>query len=147
MMLHLRPLPRLRITAMIALILMSVARVFSYLTATSPDNPTRLAFIGPFIPDGWHAGPWALVALLALASLIRSRVEPIAVGAFVGMNMLWGASMLASTFVLHVDRAWVSAISYLGIAVLTGILFGMTDPADANRMGRNNSRSDEGSEG
>lgn len=146
-MLHLHPRPRLRLAAMSTLAVVSLARMTSYLVPSAPDNPLRLAFIGPFIPDGWHAAPWALVALLALVTIVKNNLEPYTVGAFVGLNVLWGASMIASSIVLPEPRGWVSAVSYIALGILTGILFGMVDPADARGMREQRTRQERQGDG
>lgn len=135
-MMYLKPKPKLRITAVLVMVAVSVGRAAAYLVESAPPDPVMLAFVGPLIPNGGHAIPWIIVAVLGLVALFWNKTEPVVVGAFSGLHVLWGASMAASSVVLDEPRAWVGALSYFTIAAFTGILFGMVDPADAKRARR-----------
>ena len=106
------------------------ARAWSYLEPGLSEPPGQLAYVGALIPISVYAMLWLLAGLACVHALVAPRVMPWAIGAFVGMHLLWALSFLASWALLGVSRAWVSAISYLGLAVLAAVLARMIDPHD-----------------
>ncbi|MGV0327293.1 hypothetical protein ACUY2E_10205 [Corynebacterium confusum] len=63
-------------------------------------------------PSTW-AWVWLAVGLLALTAAAARRLRPLAVGASIGIYILW-----ATSFTLIGGRGWVSALSYGSVALL-----------------------------
>lgn len=64
-------------------------------------------------PSTW-AWVWIAVGTLALAAAAASRLRPLAVGASIGIYIMW-----ATSFTLIGGRGWVSALSYGSVALLS----------------------------
>lgn len=61
---------------------------------------------------------WIVVGAVCLISAWWSPTAPIAVGAGVGLNVLWGLSFIADSIIDGSTRGWVPAVGYLSIAML-----------------------------
>lgn len=121
-----RLLARLKsdMTGMIILGLLTLARGVSYLPPLKNQNGTASHFLeGLFPPMVWGA-IWILVGAACLVAAFLPRAMPAAFGAGVGLHAAWAFSFLGETFVGDSSRGYVSAISYIGLALLA--IWGMS---------------------
>ena len=64
---------------------------------------------------GWV---WIIAGVAALVAVFWERIAPVAVGAGVGLNILWGASFIWDAIVRESSRGWLPAVGYLSVAGL-----------------------------
>lgn len=64
---------------------------------------------------GWV---WIIAGVVALVAAFWERIAPIAVGAGVGLNILWGASFIWDAIARESPRGWLPAVGYLSVAGL-----------------------------
>ena len=64
---------------------------------------------------GWV---WIVAGVAAVVAAWWPRAAPVAVGACVGLNLLWGASFIADAIARESVRGWLPAVGYLSIAAL-----------------------------
>lgn len=107
--------------------LISLGRGWSYFGPTSPDRtPAQLVFLERLLPIGVYGFLWMLVGVACIAVVVAgqiprawewsSRFLPYALGAVVFLNGIWFLSFMIAE-VQGVPRAYVSGLSYLGLAV------------------------------
>lgn len=121
--------PTARGWALIVMAVGSIVRAVSYLKVDAP--PDQLAFVDMMIPPfgervWWLAAAWFGVGLWCLVSLVARRWVA-ALGAGVGLNLLWATSLIVSTVLLGNDRSWVSSITYFQVAGLCVAISAMRD--------------------
>lgn len=113
--------------ALAALGVSSIVRGASYLGPHSPDSaPPQLAFVDQAIPLSWYAVGWIATGVFALVAILFRRLQSAGLSFAVFFNLLWALSFVLSWAFLGVPRAYVSATSYLVIAVLAlcvGVLY------------------------
>ncbi|AKN77510.1 Uncharacterised protein [Corynebacterium ulcerans] len=68
-------------------------------------------------PMVW-GGVWAVIAVVAIAAMVRRCLLPLAVGMVVAMHAAWCLSFTWQTIIGESPRAWVTAISYGSTALL-----------------------------
>lgn len=85
---------------------------------------------GTLTMDTW-AWVWIVAGVAAVVAAWWSRAAPVAVGACVGLNLLWGASFIADAVARGSVRGWLPAVGYLSIAalVLWAVWFGRGEPS------------------
>ncbi len=134
--------------ALAALGASSIVRGASYLGPHSPNSaPPQLAFVDQAIPLSWYAVGWIATGVFALVAVLVRRLQSAGLSFAVFFNLLWGLSFILSWAVLGVPRAYVSAASYLTIAVLAlcvGVLYervALPDPPEGSGACRQPKRS------
>lgn len=76
---------------------------------------------------GVWAWVWIIAGVAAVVAAWWPRAAPVAVGACVGLNLLWGGSFIADAIAESSVRGWLPAVGYLSIAalVLWGVWFAL----------------------
>lgn len=104
--------------ALIILGLGILARGTSYLPPfMSPHAQASHPAEGALTMPAWGV-VWIIIGALCLVAAWWERAAPLAVGAGVGLNVLWGLSFIADSIVEGSSRGWVPAVGYLSIAAL-----------------------------
>lgn len=70
------------------------------------------------LPMNVWAVVWIVVGLACIVATWEPRAAPVAVGAGVGLNILWGLSFIADSIIDHSPRGWLPAVGYLQVAAL-----------------------------
>lgn len=113
--------------ALAALGVSSIVRGASYLGPHSPDTaPPQLVFVDQAIPLSGYAIGWIATGVFALAAVLFRHLQTAGLSFAIFFNLLWALSFALSWIVLGVPRAYISATSYLVIAVLAlcvGVLY------------------------
>jgi len=108
----------------------SIARGVSYVGPISPSGaPPQLVFMDELVPLSWYAVGWIVTGVLALAAAAwpHPRLLGLAFGAGIFFNLLWAFSFAAAQLFLGVGRSYVSATSYLTIAILIFCVAALSD--------------------
>lgn len=109
---------------MVILGLLTLARGVSYLPPLKNQSSTSAhALEGIFPPMVWGA-IWILIGLACLVAALLPKAVPLVFGAGVGLHAAWAFSFLGETFIGDSARGYVSAISYIGLALLA--IWGMS---------------------
>lgn len=85
-------------------------------------NPDRKPahFLEGVLPMDLNAILWISVGLMAVyPALKQGRILSVYVGIASGLHAAWGASFILNSVFGVAERAWVSAIGYIGIVWLT----------------------------
>lgn len=109
----------------------ALARGISYTPLLMSETAQRAHPVeGTLTMDTW-AWVWIAAGVTAVVAAWWSRAAPVAVGACVGLNFLWGASFIADAIAKESVRGWLPAVGYLSIAflVLWAVWFGRGEPA------------------
>ena len=61
---------------------------------------------------------WISVGLACLVAAWVPRAAPVAVGAGIGLSILWGASFIADSIIDRSLRGWLPSVGYLQIALI-----------------------------
>lgn len=80
------------------------------------------------------AALWLVVGVLCLAGAFRHRARPVAYAAAVAIKALWGLTFLLGWLAGEVDRGWVGAVVWLGLAALVAVLAGWPEPVAAEHV-------------
>lgn len=107
-----------------------ITRAWSYLEPGLTAPPNQLAFISEFIPVTTYVFMWLGAGVILFSALFIRRALPWGMGLFAGMHLMWALSFTASWLILESPRAWVSAISYVGLAGMSLVIARMIDPQD-----------------
>lgn len=104
--------------ALLVLGLGILARGVSY-TPHSPKTPAGHPAENALPMSAW-ATIWVAVGLLCLAAALwsESRFAALALGAGVGLNLLWAGSFIAATVSGDMPRGWVTAVGYISVSLL-----------------------------
>lgn len=97
----------------------SVVRGVSYLPALR-GSAGNAHYAEAWLPMTAWAWVWIIVGTLAVAASARwsSPIAATAVGLSIGLHALWASSLILSAIIGEMGRGYVSAISYLAIALL-----------------------------
>lgn len=105
-----------------ALVILGVGAVARGITYLPPLlNPSAMSGSHPVEGTlsmevwGWI---WIIVGVAALVAAFWGRIGPIAIGAGVGLNLLWGGSFIADAIADESPRGWLPAVGYLSVALL-----------------------------
>ena len=112
--------------ALIILGVGALARGVSYTPWLMSETAQRAHPVEGILPMGVWAWIWIAAGATAVVAAWWSRAAPVAVGACVGLNFLWGGSFIADAIAEGSVRGWLPAVGYLSIAalVLWGVWFG-----------------------
>lgn len=72
---------------------------------------------GVLTMDQW-AVIWIAIGTLCMVATVWDRAAPAALGAGVGLNILWGASFIADGVIDQSPRGWLPAVGYVSTALL-----------------------------
>lgn len=98
--------------------ILSALRGISYLPIVVDPSRTPAHTLEGLLPVTWWAWVWIGIGLLCIAAIPWRRLIPPAVGLAVGIHTLWALSFISSWILTDASRAWVSALGYIGIALL-----------------------------
>ena len=108
----------------------AVARGISYTPLLMSETARQAHPVEGTLPMPVCAWVWIVAGVAAVVAAWWSRAAPVAVGACVGLNLLWGASFIADAIAKGAVRGWLPAVGYLSIAalVLWAVWFGRGEP-------------------
>ena len=108
----------------------AIARGISYTPLLMSEYAQRAHPVEGTLPMDTWAWVWIVAGVAAVVAAWWSRAAPVAVGACVGLNLLWGASFIADAIAEGSARGWLPAVGYLSIAalVLWAVWFGRGEP-------------------
>lgn len=123
--------------------IVSFGRGWSYFGPTSPTStPPQLVFVEQLVPLWVYGIGWSIVGVLCIATVLvgqlprgerlSTRVLPTAVGTALFFNALWATSFVVSEL-QGVPRSFVSALSYIGLAVSMWLIGKMGELPEADR--------------
>lgn len=105
--------------ALIVLGVGAVARGVTYLpplmTTSSATRSHPVEGVLSMEVWGWV---WIIAGVATLVAAWWDRIAPLAVGAGVGLNLLWGASFIADAIARESPRGWLPAVGYVSVALL-----------------------------
>lgn len=101
----------------------AIARGVTYLPALMSEHAQRAHPVEGTLPMPVWAWVWIIAGVMAVVAAWWSRAAPVAVGACVGLNFLWGASFIADAIAKGSVRGWLPAVGYLSIDAL--VLWGI----------------------
>ena len=101
----------------------SIARGVTYLPALMSEHAQRAHPVEGTLTMHTWAWVWIIAGVAAVVAAWWSRAAPVAVGACVGLNLLWGGSFIADAIAERSVRGWLPAVGYLSIAAL--VLWGV----------------------
>ena len=96
----------------------AVARGVSYTPLLMSETARQAHPVEGTLPMPVWAWVWIVAGVAAVVAAWWSRAAPVAVGACVGLNLLWGASFIADAIAKGSVRGWLPAVGYLSIAAL-----------------------------
>ena len=96
----------------------ALARGISYTPLLMSETAQRAHPVEGTLPMGVWAWIWIAAGVAAIVAAWWPRAAPIAVGAGVGLNLLWGASFITDALIEGSARGWLPAVGYLSVAVL-----------------------------
>lgn len=105
----------------------AIARGISYTPLLMSEHARQAHPVEGTLPMGVWAWVWIAAGVTAVVAAWWPRAAPVAVGACVGLNLLWGASFIADAIARESVRGWLPAVGYLSIAalVLWGVWFAL----------------------
>lgn len=92
------------------------------------DRPSGVRFLAEVLPLQVWAGLWAAVAVVLVVGAFVHRIDRWAFAAAIMIKTLWGHVYLLGWIVGEVERGWVNAVVWLGLAVLVMIIAGWPEP-------------------
>lgn len=92
------------------------------------ERPSGVRFLGEVLPLQAWAVLWAAVALVLVVGAFVHRFDRWAFAAAMLIKTLWGGVYLLGWIVGEVERGWVNAVVWLGLAVLVMIIAGWPEP-------------------
>lgn len=104
--------------ALIVLGVGALARGISYTPLLMSEHARQAHPVEGTLPMDTWAWIWIVAGVAAVTSAWWSRAAPVAVGAGVGLNLLWGASFITDALIKGSVRGWLPAVGYLSVAVL-----------------------------
>lgn len=96
----------------------ALARGISYTPLLMSETAQRAHPVEGTLPMPVWAWVWIIAGVAAVVAAWWPRAAPVAVGACVGLNLLWGASFIADAIARESVRGWLPAVGYLSIAAL-----------------------------
>lgn len=96
----------------------AIARGVTYLPVLMSEHAQRAHPVEGTLTMHTWAWVWIIAGVTAVVAAWWSRAAPAAVGACVGLNLLWGASFIADAIAKGSVRGWLPAVGYLSIAAL-----------------------------
>lgn len=96
----------------------ALARGISYTSLLMSETAQRAHPVEGTLPMPVWAWVWIVAGVAAVVAAWWPRAAPVAVGACVGLNLLWGASFIADAIARESVRGWLPAVGYLSIAAL-----------------------------
>lgn len=103
------------------------------LSLTAPDQTTRrlpmFVWLAQIAPLYVWASAWGAVGLVCLWQAFR-RQDRIGYAAAIGLKIFWGIVCLGAWLFGHVDRGYVSAAIWLGLAYVVSVIAGWAEPGD-----------------
>lgn len=105
----------------------AIARGISYTPLLMSEHARQAHPVEGTLPMGVWAWVWIIAGAAAVVAAWWPRAAPVAVGACVGLNLLWGGSFIADAIAESSVRGWLPAVGYLSIAalVLWGVWFAL----------------------
>jgi hypothetical protein len=95
---------------------------------TAQSSSTRfLADLAPL--PSWGA-LWFVVGVVCLVGAFVHRLDRYAFACAAGIKTLWGGVFLFGWLAGEIERGWVGAVLWLGLAVLVVILAGWPEPRE-----------------
>lgn len=104
--------------ALIILGIGSIARGISYTPLLMSETAQRSHPVEGTLTMGVWGWVWIIAGLATIAAAWWPRIAPVAVGAGIGLNLLWGASFIADSIAKHSMRGWLPAVGYISVALL-----------------------------
>lgn len=101
-----------------------------------PAEPAPgLRFLASVLPlEAWGTA-WLVVGVVCAVGAFVHRVDRFAFACAVAIKTLWGGVYLLGWAVGCIERGWVSAVIWLGLAVLVMILAGWPEPRSTTLPG------------
>lgn len=94
----------------------ALARGISYTPLLMSETAQRAHPVEGTLPMPVWAWVWIVAGVAAVVAAWWPRAAPGAVGACVGLNLLWGASFIADAIAKGSVRGWLPSVGYLSIA-------------------------------
>lgn len=109
----------------------ALARGISYTPLLMSETAQRAHPVEGTLPMGVWAWVWIFAGVATVFAAWWPRIAPVAVGAGVGLNLLWGASFIADSIATHSARGWLPAVGYISVALLVwwAVWRGSREPA------------------
>lgn len=105
--------------ALFAIGLLALTRCLAYVGPLSPNQSAAgLAFVDDLIPLWVYAILWGVASVFAFAAIFTRKAQPLALGANLGICLLWAGTYMLAWALLDSPRGWVTGTSYLVISLL-----------------------------
>lgn len=104
--------------ALIVLGVGALARGVSYTPLLMSETAQRAHPVEGTLPMDTWAWIWIAAGVAAMVAAWWPRAAPVAVGAGVGLNLLWGGSFIADAITEGSVRGWLPAVGYISIALI-----------------------------
>ena len=104
--------------ALIVLGVGAIARGISYTPLLMSEHARQAHPVEGTLPMPVWAWVWVIAGVAAIVAAWWSRAAPVAMGAGVGLNLLWGASFITDALIKGSVRGWLPAVGYVSVAVL-----------------------------
>lgn len=95
-----------------------ILRGISYLPTHMGEDARASHPAEGFLTMGQWAVIWIAIGTLCMVATVWDRAAPAALGAGVGLNILWGASFIADGVIDQSPRGWLPAVGYVSVALL-----------------------------
>lgn len=95
-------------------------------------NTSGYRFLADIMPLWAWAAMWGVVGVLCLVYAFRKRDQP-AFAAAMGLKVLWGSVYVGGQWTGAVERGYVSAVVWLALAALVGLLSTWPEPTKEPR--------------
>lgn len=106
-------------TGLTILSILALLRGISYLPFFTETDRKPAHFFEEIISVNVWAGVWIGIGVIGIIFALVNRLVPSGFGLTVGIHAAWAMSFLLGTFFGENSRAWVSALGYIGVAVVT----------------------------
>jgi hypothetical protein len=115
-----------------ALIFFALLDLIFALSLAAPSADARhtasLAYVASVAPLWLWACLWAAVGVICGVYAFRAR-DRVAYACAMGLKVLWGVTQLAGWLFVHLDRGYVGAAVWLGLAAWVYIISTWPEPA------------------
>jgi hypothetical protein len=119
------------------LLFFGVLDVVYALSLVAPDETTAatpfFVWLQGVCPMGGWAALWGAVGAVCLWSAFR-RVDRVVYAAAIGLKVLWGGLCVGGWLFGGVDRGWVSAAIWLGLAYMVSVIAGWPEDVVGGRL-------------